>query len=176
MGLALSCPAQPTTASPPPATPIAVRGRPALATEIPTPAKADAMGVTLHRHEESRGTAVHHQQERHRPAWSVQDPLGMAPAIAKKTVNKSAPEKPLAVELGPVTTTGRSAGAGGLVGVTLEPTPQEWCPLHGISLHDVTTCRYIRHLVEIRRERLTKRAAEGVTHGCYECGQCGDPA
>jgi hypothetical protein len=100
----------------------------------------------------------------------------MAPAAAKKTVNKSAPEKPLAVELGPVAVMGRRARAGGLVGVTLEPTPQEWCPLHGTSLHDVTTCRYIRHLVEIHRERLAKRAAEGVTHGCYECGQCGDPA
>jgi hypothetical protein len=33
--------------------------------------------------------------------------------------------------------------------------------------------RYIGHVVDIRKEGLAKRAAVGVIHGCYECGQAG---
>jgi hypothetical protein len=129
MGLALSCPAQPTAASPPPATPVAVRGRPALVMEIPAPAKADAAGVTLHRHKESLGTAVHHQQERHRPAEEVQTPLGVAPVATKKTASKCALEKPLVVGPGPIAAAGRRAGTGGYVGVTTEPMIGQRCPI-----------------------------------------------
>jgi hypothetical protein len=50
----------------------------------------------------------------------------------------------------------------------VEPTPRKWCPLYETSLHDVTACLYIEHLVEICSERLAKRAIVGVTHGCYE--------
>jgi hypothetical protein len=158
VGLALSCPAQPTAASPRLTTPVAMRGRPALMTEIPAPAKVGAVGVTLHRHEKNRGTVVRHQQERHRPAEEVQTPSGVAPVAMKKTASKCAPEKPLVVGPGPVATVGRRAGASGYVGVTTKPTPRKWCPLHETSLHDVTACRHIGQLVEIYRERLVKRA------------------
>jgi hypothetical protein len=56
------------------------------------------------------------------------------------------------------------------MGVATELTPQKLCPLHETSLHYITACRHIGHLVEIRRERLAKQAAKGVTHGCHECG------
>jgi hypothetical protein len=67
----------------------------------------------------------------------------------------------------------RRDGAGESVGVAMEPTPQKWFPLHETSLHDVTACRHIGQVVEIRRERLAKHAAEGLPHGCHKCGQVG---
>jgi hypothetical protein len=146
-GLALACPAQSAAVLAWLATLVVVLGRPTLATEIPAPAKAGAAVDTLRHREESRGTTVHRQQERHGPAWCVQDPLGVAPAAAKKMVNKSAPEKPLAVELGPIAATGRRARAGGLMGVTLEPTPPGMVPFawnkpprcHNLSLHQTSS-------------------------------------
>jgi hypothetical protein len=168
-GLALACPAQPTAASPRPATPIVVRGRPALTTEIPAPATAGAAVVTLHHREESRCTAVRHQQ-RQGPTQEVQIPSGVTPIATKKRASKCTPEKLLIGGPGPVTVKGRRGGAGGFVGITMEPTPQKWCPLHETSLHYVSACRHIGHLVEIRRERLAKHAAEGVTHSYHECG------
>jgi hypothetical protein len=68
---------------------------------------------------------------------------------------------------------GRRDGVGGSVGIATELTPQKWCPLHETSLHDVTACRHIGHLVEIHRERLAMHAAEGFPHYCHECGQVG---
>jgi hypothetical protein len=44
-----------------PTTPVVVLQRPALATEIPAPAKAGAAVVTLRHNEESHGTAARHQ-------------------------------------------------------------------------------------------------------------------
>jgi hypothetical protein len=121
-----------------------VQGQPALTIEIPEPAKAGAVVVTPHHREESCGAAVHCQQERHGPAQKE-------PIATRKRASKCAPEKHLAIEPGPIAAAGRRAGAGGLMGVTTEPTPQKWCPLHETSLHDVTACRHIGHLVEIRR-------------------------
>jgi hypothetical protein len=76
-----------------------------------------------------------------------------------KRASKCALKKPLAIEPGPITTAGRRARAGGLVGVTPKPTPWKWCSLHETSLHDVTACHHIEHLVEISRE---KRADEDI--------------
>jgi hypothetical protein len=131
------------------------------------------MVVTLHRREESRDTAVCRQQEQHGPAQEVQIPLGVAPIATKRRASKCAPKKLLVVGPGPVTWAGRRPGAGRSVGVAVEPTPRKWCPLHETSLHDVMACRHIAHLVENHRERLAKRAAEGVTHGFHECDKTG---
>jgi hypothetical protein len=45
--------------------------------------------------------------------------------------------------------------------------------LHETSLHDITACLHIGHLVEIPKEYLAKRATKGMTHGYHECGQAG---
>jgi hypothetical protein len=57
----MACPAQSIVAPIRPTTPIVVPQRPALATEIPAPAKAGAAVVTLRHNEESHGTVAHHQ-------------------------------------------------------------------------------------------------------------------
>jgi hypothetical protein len=126
--------------------------------------------VTLRRCEESRRAPSTRVA---RACPGEQTPSGVAPIATKKRASKCTPERPLAVEPGPVTATGSRAGAGGPVGLALELTPRKWCPLHETSHHDVTACLYIGHLVEIRGERLAKRVAKGVTHNCYECGQAG---
>jgi hypothetical protein len=149
------------------------QGQPALVTEVPMPAKAGATVVTFLRPEEGRGTAMHRQQGWRAPTPQVLVPLGSTVTAAKKRASKRAPEKPLVVEPGPATVVGRRAGVGHPTGVAAEPSPRKWCPLYETSLHYVTTCRYIGHLVEIRRECLAKRAAVGAAHGCYECGQDG---
>jgi hypothetical protein len=172
-GLSLASPAQPTTTPPRPATPVVARGQPVLMMEIPAPAKAGVAVVTLRPREESRGTTVRRQQHRHGSAQEVQTPSGVAPVATKKRASKCSPDKPLVVGPGPVAAAGSRARGGASIGVTLEPTPRKWCPFHETSLHDVTACRHIGHLVEIRRECLAKRAAKGVTHGCHECGQDG---
>jgi hypothetical protein len=91
----------------------------------------------------------------------------------KKRAHMNAPEKPLAAELGLAAAAGRKAGVGNPAGAITELTPSKWCPLHETSLHDITAGHHIYHLVEIRKERLAKRAAMGAIHGCYECGQPG---
>jgi hypothetical protein len=96
---------------------------PALATGIPTPAKAGAAVITLRHCEENRGIAVHCQQDRHGPAQGVQAPPGVALATVKKRASKCILEEPLAIEPGPIAVVGRRAGADGPVGVTPEPTP-----------------------------------------------------
>jgi hypothetical protein len=122
--------------------------------DIPAPAKAGAAVVTLHRCKESRDATTHRQQERHGHVPKVQIPLGVTPVATRKRASKCVPEKPLAGGPGPIAAAGRRDGAGGSVGITVEPTPQKWCPLQETSLHDVTACRHIGHLVEIHRERL----------------------
>jgi hypothetical protein len=67
-GLALACPAQPTTTSSRPATLVVLRERFALMMEIPAPAKAGAAVITMHHCEMSRSAAAHRQQEWHEPA------------------------------------------------------------------------------------------------------------
>jgi hypothetical protein len=123
VGFTLACPTQPTSASPRQATPIVVRGRPALTMEIPAPAKAGVAVFTLHRHEQSRGAAVRHQQEWCGPAQEAQTPSGVAPIATKKRASKCTPEKPLVVGPGPIAMAGRRAGAGGSMGVSTERTP-----------------------------------------------------
>jgi hypothetical protein len=59
-GLTMACPVRPAD----PADNIRCgAGVPALATEVPAPAKAGATVITLCHHEVSRGAAVHRQQE-----------------------------------------------------------------------------------------------------------------
>jgi hypothetical protein len=128
-----------------------VQGQPALTTQIPKPAKAGAVVVTPRHREESCSAAVHRQQERHGPAQKERAPSGAVPIATRKRASKCAPEKHLAIEPGPIAAAGRRAGAGGLMGVTTDPTPRKWCPLHEMSLHDVMACRHIGHLVEIHR-------------------------
>jgi hypothetical protein len=71
----------------------------------------------------------------------VQTPLDVALVDTKKRASKCALEKPLVVGPGPVALAGRRAGAGGPMGIASELTPRMWCPLHEMSLHDVTSCR-----------------------------------
>jgi hypothetical protein len=169
-GLTATCPTQPGTASSCLAASVVTPARPVLPTEDPVLAKARAVVVTLLHCEESRGAVVHRQKERRVPTQGAQAPPCVVPAAAKKRVSKQASEKPLAFEPGPATAVARRAGADDPAGVAAEPTPQKWCPLYERSLHDVTACHHIGYLVKIRRERLTKRAAMGATHSCYECG------
>jgi hypothetical protein len=93
------------------------------------------------------------------------------PAAEKKRVRKHVLDKPLAADPGPIDVVGRKVKASDPAGVTAEPTPKKWCPLHETSLHDTTACRHINKLVEIHRECLVKHAVVGATHGCDECGQ-----
>jgi hypothetical protein len=148
-------------------------GRPALVTEVPALAKVRAVVNTLLCRMESCGVAVDHQQGRRALAPEALAPPSLVLTAVKKRTCRHAPEKPLAVEPAPAAAVGRRAGAGSSVSATVETTPRKWCPLHETSLHDVTACCYIRHLVEIHRERLAKHAAVGVTHGCHECGHSG---
>jgi hypothetical protein len=88
------------------------------------------------------------------------------PTVAKKRVSRHAPEKPQAAKPRPAAAPRRKAEADNPMGATAELTPGKWCPLHETSLHDATACRRISHLGEIRKERLAKHAAVGVTHSC----------
>jgi hypothetical protein len=173
VGLAAACPAQLVTAPSPPAALAVMLGRPAVVTEVPMTLKEGVAVVTLLCQEESRDTAMHHQQGRRAPSPEASVPLGPALAAVKKRASKRTPDKPLAVEPGPTAMAGRRAGAGLPAGAAMELTPQKWCPLRGTSLHDVMAYHHIEHLVGIHRERLAKHAAVGVIHGYYECGQAG---
>jgi hypothetical protein len=93
-GLTMACPVQPAVAPTQPATSVVVLGRPALVTEIPALVKAGAAVVTLHHREESRGTAVLRQQERHSPVQRVQTPLVTAFVSTSKRASKCTSEKP----------------------------------------------------------------------------------
>jgi hypothetical protein len=140
---------------------------------VPALVKAGATVITFLRRKECRSATARHQQERQAPAQEALAPPGPVPAATKKRATRHAREKPLAAEPGPAAAVGRKARAGNLAGVTAEPTPRKWYPLHETSLNDATACRHISHLVEIRKECLAKCVAVGATHSCYECGQPG---
>jgi hypothetical protein len=121
------------------------------------------MVVTLLRREESRGAGARRQQERPALVQEAQAAADPVPTAEKRRTSRHAPEKPLDAEPGPTSTAGRKVKFGDPAGITMEPTPQQWCPLHETSLHDTTACR----------TSTTCGDPQGAT--CEACGCGGNP-
>jgi hypothetical protein len=78
-----------------------------------------------------------------------------APAAERNEANKHAPEQLLTVKLRPIAAEGREVKTGAPADATMVPTLWRWCPLHETSLHDITACRHLNGMVEIRKRGLT---------------------